>query len=191
MAASGKAFAFLKASEGTSFVDTTYATNRAQAKAAGLVIGAYHFARPDATPGDAVAEADWFVATAAFARGDLRPVLDLETTGGLAPAALQAWVQAFMGEVYARTNVRAMLYFSPSFWSTNMGNTTSFALSGYDALWIAHWTTAASPTVPASNWGGFGWTFWQYTSSGTVPGISGSVDLDRYHDTNFARVLIP
>ena len=38
---------------------------------------------------------------------------------------------------------------------------------------------------------GAGWTFWQYTSSGTVPGISGRVDLNRYNGTGFKRVLIP
>ncbi len=45
--------------------------------------------------------------------------------------------------------------------------------------------------VPAANWGGNGWTFWQYTSSGTVPGISGNVDLDRYRLTDFSPVLVP
>ena len=63
-----------------------------------------------------------------------------------------------------------MIYVSPAFWSKYMGNTTWFAANGYDQLWIAHWTTAPAPTVPASNWNGSGWTFWQYTSSGTVPG---------------------
>jgi hypothetical protein len=40
--------------------------------------------------------------------------------------------------------------------------------------------------VPASNWGGRGWTFWQYTSDGTVPGIVGRVDLDRFNGTDLA-----
>jgi GH25 family lysozyme M1 (1,4-beta-N-acetylmuramidase) len=33
--------------------------------------------------------------------------------------------------------------------------------------------------VPALNWAGRGYTVWQYTSSGQVPGISGNVDMDR------------
>jgi GH25 family lysozyme M1 (1,4-beta-N-acetylmuramidase) len=72
-----------------------------------------------------------------------------------------------------------------------MGNTQSLATGGYKMLWVAHWTTASSPTVPANNWAGNGWTFWQYTSSGTVAGISGRVDLDRYRRTDFTPVLIP
>jgi len=197
VAKAGKQFAFLKASDGllltdgTMFVDTTYPTNRAQARAAGIPVGAYHFARPDATPGDAIAEADHFVDTAAPATGDLPPVLDLEVSGGLTTTPLQAWVQAFMDRVYERTGIRGAIYVSPSFWSTYMGNTATLALNGYQVVWIAHWTTASQPTMPASNWAGEGWTFWQYTSSGTVPGISGSVDLDRYRYKDLAPALVP
>ena len=52
VAAAGKRFAFMKASDSTDYVDPTYVTNRAQAKLQGLKVGAYHFARPDATPGE-------------------------------------------------------------------------------------------------------------------------------------------
>ena len=138
-----------------------------------------------------MAEADLFVSVATPASGDLLPVLDLEVTNGLSAANLTAWVQAWLGEVYAKTGVRAAIYVSPSFWSSSMANSTWFATNGYPVLWIAHWTTAPQPTLPASNWGGHGWTFWQYTSSGTVPGISGRVDLDRYHFTDFTPVRIP
>ncbi len=191
VAASGRKFAFMKATEDTTYVDATYKTNYAQAKANGLVVGAYHFGRPDSTPGSAVAEADHFADTLILASGDLRPVLDLENNGSLSVAALQAWVQAFLEQVYQRTGLRAMIYVSPSFWSTSMGNSTWFAANGYDELWIAHWTTVPAPTVPASNWNGKGWTFWQYTSTGTVPGISGNVDLDRYATRDLTPVLVP
>ena len=190
VAAAGKRFVYMKASEGTSFVDRTYALNRAQAKAVGLYVGAYHFAQPDATPGDAVAEADHFLATAQIAQGELLPVLDLEVAGGQSTTALQAWVQAFMGRVYERTGVPGVIYVSPSFWKTYMGNTDWFALNGYRTLWVAHWTGATAPSIPAGNWGGQGWTFWQYSSNGAVPGIRGRVDLNRYRGTDFTPVLL-
>jgi GH25 family lysozyme M1 (1,4-beta-N-acetylmuramidase) len=189
--AAGKRFAYIKASESTDFVDWMYATNKAQAKAAGLYVGAYHFAGPDATPGDAVAEADHFVATAALGPGELLPVLDLEKTGGLSTLDLQAWVAAYLDRVYQLTGVRGVIYVSPSFWTNYMGDATWFATNGYRVLWIAHWTTSAEPIVPAGGWGGNGWTFWQYTSDGTVPGITGRVDLNRYKGTDFTSVLIP
>ena len=54
----------MKASEDIDFVDNTYVTNRAQARAAGLYVGAYHFAQPSTGVNDAIAEADHFVDTA-------------------------------------------------------------------------------------------------------------------------------
>ena len=170
VAAAGKKFAFMKASEDIDFVDNTYVTNRAQARAAGLYVGAYHFAQPSTGVNDAIAEADHFVDTARPVSGDLIPVLDLERTGSLSQVALTAWVQAFLGRVYERVGVHAAIYVSPNFWRTYMGDTTWFAVNGYDILWVAHWTTGVAPSVPGANWGGDGWTFWQYTSDGVVPG---------------------
>jgi GH25 family lysozyme M1 (1,4-beta-N-acetylmuramidase) len=188
--ASGKAFAFMKASEDIDFIDATYGLNRARATAAGFVIGAYHFAQPDASLGDAAAEADHFLDTAQIADGDLPPVLDLETTGGLTPAALQTWAQMYLERIRARTGVRGVIYTSPNFWSRNMAGTDWFATNGYRVVWVAHWTTSPDPTVPASDWAGFGWTFWQYTSDGSVPGITGRVDLDRFDGVDFSSVVI-
>jgi GH25 family lysozyme M1 (1,4-beta-N-acetylmuramidase) len=191
VAAAGKHFAYMKASEDTTYVDPTYATNRQQAHAAGLYVGAYHFATPTTTPGDAIAQADHFLAAATPAKGDLLPVLDLERSGGLTQTQLIAWVQAYVGRIYQRLGVRATIYVSPNFWTNYMGDTTWFATSGFNVLWIAHWTTATTPLVPGANWGGKGWAFWQYTSDGTVPGIGGRVDLDRYNGKIFTRVQIP
>lgn len=190
VAAADKHFAFMKASEDVDYVDPTYGLNRARARAAGLVVGAYHFAQPDATPGDAVAEADHFLDTAAIAQGDLPPVLDLERSGDLTTAQLQAWVRDYLGRIHDRTGVRGVVYSSPSFWSRYLGGTDWFATNGYRVVWVAHWTTALLPTVPASDWAGFGWTFWQYTSSGSVDGITGRVDLDRFAGPDLSPVLI-
>ena len=75
--------------------------------------------------------------------------------------------------------VKAIIYTTTPFWKTFLGNSTWFADNGY-RLWIAHWTSAAQPTLPASNWGGHSWTLWQYTNAGIVDGIDGNVDQDRF-----------
>jgi GH25 family lysozyme M1 (1,4-beta-N-acetylmuramidase) len=190
VAASGKKFAFIKASESTTLVDEFYATNRAQAKALGMLVGAYHFARPSRNAGDAIAEADYFLAMAQPVAGDLYPVLDLEVTGGLSPVELQEWVKAYLERIHERLGARGIIYTSPTFWRNNMADTNWFAINGYRTLWVAHWTSGPSPSVPGENWGGTGWTFWQYTSSGRVSGISGRVDLNRYNGTDFTPVLL-
>jgi GH25 family lysozyme M1 (1,4-beta-N-acetylmuramidase) len=187
VAAAGKRFAIMKATEGQTYVDPGYATNHAGARAAGLPVSAYHFARPSSASKDAVLQADWYAESAALLPGDLVPALDLEQTGGLSVSALQAWVGAWLGEVTAKLGVRPMIYTSPSFWAISMGDTTMFADQGYSVLWIAHWGTS-SPVLPAGNWGGHGWTFWQYSSCGSVTAISGCVDLDRFNGSDLTGV---
>jgi len=187
VAGGGKRFAIMKVTEGEAYVDPTYGVNHAGAQAVGLPVAAYHFAAPSSDPNDAILQADWYAQNAALVPGDMVPALDLEQTGGLSVAALQAWVGAWLGEVYAKLGVRPMIYTSPAFWASAMGDTSMFADQGYALLWVAHWATS-SPTVPGSNWGGHGWTFWQYSNCGTVTGISGCVDLDRFNGADLSTV---
>jgi GH25 family lysozyme M1 (1,4-beta-N-acetylmuramidase) len=194
VASSGERFAFAKATEGLSYDDPYYPQNRSGARANGLKFGAYHFARPggsssSAIKADAIAEADHYLNYARLRRGFLLPVLDLESTGGLSSSGLSYWVRTYLGRVKDRLGVKGMIYTSPSFWTSYMGNTTWFAANGYKVLWIAHWGVS-SPSVPASNWNGNGWTFWQWTDCGRVPGIAGCVDRDYYRFTDFMRVKI-
>ena len=190
VASSGTRFAFMKATDGRTYVDPMYATNRAGAGAVGVLIGAYHFARPDYGTDDAMIEADHFVDSAALATGDLLPVLDLEMTGGLTTDELTAWMLTWLGEVTARTGVRPIVYTSPIGWANRTADTTAIADAGYTVLWIAHWGVP-SPTVPANDWQGNGWTFWQYTDCGQVAGIQGCVDADWFEGSAFDAVTIP
>jgi GH25 family lysozyme M1 (1,4-beta-N-acetylmuramidase) len=180
VAGSGKQFAFAKATEGQTYSDPTYTTNRSGAEAQGLYFGAYHFARPDTGTNDAKLEADHFASVAGYRKGEIAPTLDLEVSGGLSVDQLQVWVGTFLQELKVKTGVRAMIYTSPSFWQTYMGDTSYYADHGYKLLWIANWDVS-QPTVPGSDWGGYGWTFWQWTDCETVPGITGCVDGDRYN----------
>ena len=192
VAAAGKRFAFVRATAGTLTADSAYAVNHSGARAAGLAVGSYHFANPDTAANDAANEASWFFRNASIASGDLIPVLDFETSNGLSAAALTTWAQTWLEYVSGATGVRPIIYTTPTFWTNSMANTDWFARNGYAVLWIANWTSASQPTVPAGNWGGSGWTFWQHSSNGTVPGISGSVDLDRFNGSSLpASLFVP
>jgi GH25 family lysozyme M1 (1,4-beta-N-acetylmuramidase) len=184
VSASGKRFAFVRATAGTLTADTAYTANYWGARGVRLAVGSYHFANPDFAPNDASNEATWFVQNAAIWTGDLVPVLDLEVSNGLDPGSLTVWAQTWLAQVSAATGVRPIIYTNPNFWSTSMADIDWFAHNGYSVLWIANWTTASAPTVPAGNWAGNGWSFWQHTSAGSVPGISGPVDLDRFNGTS-------
>ena len=189
----GKSFAIMKATDGRSYVDPTYADNRDGAIAAGMIVTAYHFARPDNTKNDAKAEADHFVKVTGMDApadvGDIIPVLDLERTGGLSHKAIVQWVWDWVKEVQRRTRVRPMIYTGYYGWQDRTGDTQEFADAGYK-LWVANWYVK-SPSVPAGNWGGHGWTFWQYTDRGRVPGMSGGVDLDYYGGPKLTPALVP
>ncbi len=190
VAGAGIRFAVIKATEGRHYDDPYYATNLAGATANGIAAGAYHFARPDATTGDPGAEADHFVSVANPRPGNVVPVLDLERTGGMSVANLQDWTKRWLARVTARTHVRPMIYSSPYFWTNAMGDTTWFADHGYDLYWIANWGVT-TPATPANDWGGHGWTVWQWTNCSHVKGIAGCVDGDRFKGTDLRRIQIP
>jgi len=187
-------FAYAKATEGTTIADVTYPLNRA-AKSLGLRFGAYHFGRPGGSgdagiAANAIAQADYFLNVAQPLAGELPPVLDLETKGGLSPAALETWTNAWLDEVDARTGVAALVYTSPNFWKTGLAETQSVASAGHP-LWVAHWTSDAAPLVPAADWAGQSWTFWQWTDCVKVPGFAHCSDGDRYRGPDPAAVAIP
>jgi len=169
-------------------VDPRYGEYLGGATANGLVVGAYHRANVGRADGDAEEEADWFVDLSQIEAGDVIPVLDIEETHGLSVLEMQDWVRAWVTRVRARTGVRPMIYSSPYFWRANMGDTVWFANHGYP-LWIAHWGVE-DPDVPAQEWGGFSWTYWQWTSTGSVDGISTAVDRDRFEGSNLLHGTI-
>ena len=178
-------FVIMRATRGNTYDDPRYAEYLAEASANGLVVGAYHRAKVGLGAGDARDEADHFVDVARNAAGDVLPALDIEEHNGLTVAQLTDWVRTWLARVYVRTGVRAMIYSSPHFWRTYLGDTTWFADHGYP-LWIAHWGVP-SPMVPAADWGGHGWTYWQWTSTGRVSGIGPNVDRDRFDGTRLVR----
>jgi GH25 family lysozyme M1 (1,4-beta-N-acetylmuramidase) len=194
VAHAGYRFAFGKATEGTSYNDKTYTANRNGSEGAGLVFGAYHFARPagktvaSATV-SAINQANHFLAIAAPQPGELPPVLDLEKTGDLPRQRLLTWTLAWLDQIYARTGVEPFLYTSPLFWKGRLGDSTAAAAGG-TGLWIAHWTSRSNPLVPAQNWNGNGWRFWQWTDCVAVPGIKHCSDGDRMNGTRLASVAI-
>jgi GH25 family lysozyme M1 (1,4-beta-N-acetylmuramidase) len=199
----GIRFAFVAASRGSGGdcavkpdacgPDPLFAANRANAKAAGIRVGAYHrgFAsgatRAEARA-DARAEADVFLAqVGTLVSGELVPVLDVETPfTGLNPKRLAAWIRAWVKRVNKRLGRKPMIYTSATSWGAT-GDTREFAKAKYP-LWVAHWKVSR-PTVPARNWARRGYSVWQYTSSGSVPGISGRVDLDRLR-VGLAKITI-
>ncbi|WP_230205134.1 GH25 family lysozyme [Parafrankia elaeagni] len=172
---SGVSFAIVKATEGTNYTNPYFTGDRTAARQAGLTVGAYHYARPAAPISTAVDQARHFLAVTGLTRmaGHLAPVLDIETTGGLDPVALTAWTRAFLEEVESQTGRAPIIYTYRSFWTDHMADTRDFA---HYPFWFAIYNNETTPGWLPGGWPG--WAMWQYTSSGTVPGISGNVDMN-------------
>jgi GH25 family lysozyme M1 (1,4-beta-N-acetylmuramidase) len=190
---SGKVdFAIIKATEGKFYVDKKFASNASGATGAGVPIGMYHVGTPSKDLRDARAEADHFLNVAGPSAGNLLPVLDIELSNvppGMSPSTLEAWVRAWLNRVTTVLGVRPMIYGSQYLFETKLANTTWFADHGFK-LWFA-WPRSPLPrSMPANDWQGQGWTLWQWSWTGAVPGISGDVDRDRYEGTDLADIEI-
>lgn len=184
--AAGHRFAMVKATEGLDYINPYFVPDSLLIRAAGLARATYHYARPQLPPEPQAA----LYATVVLGQNgplDLPPVLDLEHSGGLAPAALIDWTKRYLRTVEALTGRVPIIYTYPNFWRTAMADSNQFHRY---PLWIADYRGNPAPEVP----GGWPtWTFWQTTDSGTVPGIPGPVDLNVYSgaqgDFNrFARI---
>lgn len=174
VAGAGKKFSYVLASDGDKFTNSQYQQQSQGAKDAGLLAGAYHYGRPT---GDPNGQADHLLQTANYTNDGktLPPVLDLEvnTKGdkcyGKSPQELADWTKQFTDHVKQTTGRDAVIYASTSYWSNCMGDSKQF---NKNPLWLASYGVS-DPKLPG------GWdkyTFWQHDSSGTVPGIEGSVD---------------
>ena len=156
-------FAFIKATEGAGYINPLFARDWAGAAAAGIVRGAYHFARPDVN--SAAAEADYFLAAVGLlSPGDLL-VLDFEVGSG----NLAGWAQAWLDRVAARVGFLPLLYTYPSF-VTEHGLGTA-ALAAYP-LWYASYQANWPPTP--GQWASI--AIWQHSDNAVVPGVAGIVD---------------
>ena len=185
LAAEGRTFAFVKATEGLlppGNIDFTWPTNIERAQSAGLFAGVYHFARPDNRPNvaGARAEADHFVTTAgaAMAAGNLRPVIDLERAAATqTPADLTDWVLAFVDEVVTLKGAAAepIVYCDTFFASSKLDS----RVAGLD-LWIRSVNGQNPQTGQPTTTGQFSdWVFWQY-NVGPAGGLS-AIDLNVQH----------
>jgi GH25 family lysozyme M1 (1,4-beta-N-acetylmuramidase) len=167
----GAKFAYIKATESTSYTNPYFAQQYNGSYSAGLIRGSYHFATPDTSGG--ATQADYFIAHGGGWSSDgktLPGALDIEynpygaTCYGLSQASMVSWIHAFANEYNAREGVYPVIYSTYNWWSTCTGNNGGFATTS--PFWIAKYSTTAG-TLPA----GYGYyTFWQYADSGTFPG---------------------
>lgn len=183
---------FHKASEGNVGgpvpPDAYYSSRKTQAKAAGLLWGAYHFGRQ----GNAAAQADYFL-NIIGQNGDVLPVLDLEQRTSpnnpheLLPSMLLEDAAVFITRFKEITGKYPGLYGGSMIKQYMIsGNPEQTAVLRQCWLWLAQYGSHA--TLPK---GWDHWTLWQYSDGNTptpnlpppIPGV-GPVDREYYNGSS-------
>lgn len=173
VAASGVKFAILRAGSQNSsgpYIDPYFEQNYAGAKAAGIAVGAYiyTYAETEAEQNDEILTILPALEGKTFEYPVFVDVEDKSLTG-IGKAALTQLVKRYMDIIDQKG-------FVPGWYSyTNYINSylCPEVLADYP-LWVADYRSSLGYTGD--------YHIWQYTSKGTVPGISGAVDLNRdYH----------
>jgi lysozyme len=172
-------FAFIKASEGLLKVDPYFKHNWREAPKNGIVCGAYHFFRANK---NGLWQARFFMQNVSIEKGDLPPVVDIETLDGASPEAMRKQLQAFLTYVQGKTKVKPLMYTTLSFYADNLAG----FFNDYP-LWIAHYDQADLHVSKQLNW----W-FWQHSDKARVNGIYHTVDFNAFKgdSTAFQQMLL-
>ena len=167
----GVEYAYIKATEGSSFVDECYGANRNKAEETGIHTGFYHFFSFE-SPG--ITQAENYVNTVGELEGHLLPAVDIEYYGSQHPdkAAVNKELTdmlEYLEEYYGR---KPVIYSTQSFYS-------EYLKDGYEdyPLWIRN-----VYMLPVQDW-----TIWQYSDRLVLDGMHGQ---EKYTDGNVVRGAI-
>ena len=161
-------YAYIKATEGQSFVDPKFRENLENAHKAGIKVGCYHFLRTGSLIRD---QFNNFTRNVKKNEQDLIPLLDVEVSRGWSNQQLRDSVKLFVDLLEEHYGCKPMIYTSSSFFNNILGR-----LFADYPLFIARYA-ASEPTL--SN--GAKWVMWQYSDRGRVRGIAHNVDMSRFN----------
>ena len=168
-------FAFIKATEGSSFVDKNFKLNWENARSAGIITGAYHFFSFESSAQD---QAKNFINTVPCGTGNLPPVVDIEFYGEFekrppAPNEVRAVLSELLNLLYEHYRVQPIIY-------TTLRSYDMY-ISGHFAdypIWIR--SVYFKPQLPDDR----EWLFWQYSHKGRLKGYNGRekfIDLNVFN----------
>ncbi|MFM7671865.1 MAG: glycoside hydrolase family 25 protein [Bacteroidota bacterium] len=160
-------FAFIRATQGTSYVDPYFEQNWREITQTRMTRGVYHYFEPAI---DGEAQARHFIRTVKLQPGDLAPVLDVEELRESTPEQLVKEVRGWIELVETHYHIRPIIYTGADFYRRYL----SAYFSDYP-LWVAHYYQPRAPRVAAA------WKFWQHNDRGRVNGIESGVDFNVFN----------
>lgn len=161
-------FIYLKATEGTDYIDPKFVRNSHHATRSGVPVGVYHFFRYDR---DGELQALNFLNALRGRDFSLPPAIDVEDWGnpdGHATATIVERLRAFVTRLEDEG-------YSPLIY-TNIEGYHRFIKGNFDnyPLWIASFS---NPPLEDDR-ENIRWAIWQYSHRGSIPGSSGDTDLN-------------
>lgn len=181
VADSGIDFAFVKATEGETHVDTRFYQNWVEMRLEGVKRGAYHFFRPK---GSALQQALHFTRTVDLRPGDLPPVLDVETLDNLPESVVLTKIRTWLELIEYHYHVKPIIYTNIRFFNRYLaGNFIDYP------IWIARYRGWGEPKLAFEQ----DWHFWQYTDQGSIEGVKGPVDQNVFfgNEAELANLSVP
>ncbi|MFK7798791.1 MAG: glycoside hydrolase family 25 protein [Aureispira sp.] len=157
----GVQFAFMKATEGSSYEDPYFDYNWKTARKVGVLRGAYHFYRTEQSP---LWQAKQFMRTVKLRKGDLPPVLDVENVDKVNKADLIKDLTVWLETVEEHYKIRPIIYASLDLYQRHL-----HAAFPDHLVWIARYSRRQPPLE-------LNWYFWQYSDEMELSGIKGYVD---------------
>ena len=172
-------YVFIRATEGITYQDADYKRNHAKAKEARLTVGVYHFYE---TNDDPHSQFDNFKNLVNLTAGDLAPVIDIEKLHQNDDKELVANLKLFLDKLETHYGIKPIVYTGKNFANKYLSDFGDYP------LWLAEYQVT-EPQVP-NGWQK--WTFWQWSQKGTVDGIEGTVDMDRFNGDlhGFEKMLL-
>ncbi len=171
-------FAFIKATEGVNGVDDKFRQNWLRAKKTSLPRGAYHFFISSKS---GKAQAENFIETVSLKKGDLPPVLDIESANGASVTDIQQRAKDWLVMIEGYYKIKPIIY-------TNVDFYENFLQDKFDAypLWVAHYYVKDKPAIKRN------WIFWQHNEKGRVSGVDAYVDFNVFNgdSTGFKKMLL-
>jgi lysozyme len=163
----------LKCTQGTKYVDPTYAERKMAAQAAGLLVGAYHFA----TNADPTAQADWFLK---HANADASTLLALDWENNPdGPDMSIAQAQQFLSCLQDRTarGKQHIVVYGGNVLKEHIASAEAISFFAEYKLWLCQYGPQAHcPPAWQKYW------LWQYSETGKINGMAadGHVDLNAF-----------
>lgn len=156
-------FVYLKATEGTDYIDREYANNRNSCVSLSLPHGAYHFFNPKKAP---LPQADHFLNIYNPADTDLPPVLDVEIEG-FSDKDLIHKMKRWLTSIEEKTGKRPVIYTSYSFYVTKFKD----EFKNYK-FWVAAYSIKPDILNDSRI------IHWQFTEKAKLPNHKSFVDLN-------------